>query len=326
MLRPWQKNGILAAALLAFGAARMPFEARLTTELKAARLIPGDLEIGTRSKIGQTASAVALGGLRTLVATFMNLRAFSFFEEQKWDEVADTYEMIVDLAPHTEYYWDSGHAHSAYNAASYYINDDKLSPLRRKQAWRDSILRGRAFLERGIRNNPDNWKLWAALGYLLSDSNKWPAFGDPDKTFVEAADAYRHASATGKAPGFLESRVFYALARVPGREQEALSLARKLYENPRNRTPTFLALLLVLEAWENPDMDTGKRAIELFGSPEKARPALSFLWRSNTDRFPIHGVARTLQAMEKLMDVPPEESILNQPLPPPVSIDDWFTK
>ncbi len=122
-MKAWQKNGILAVALLAFGAARMPFEAGLSKELHAANLIPRKLEIGTMDKIGQTSSAVALGGLRTLVATFMNLRAFTFFEEKKWNDVADTYDMIVDLAPRTGYYWDSGHYHSAYNAASYYIND-----------------------------------------------------------------------------------------------------------------------------------------------------------------------------------------------------------
>ena len=127
------------------------------------------LEIATRDRIGQTSSAVALGGLRTLVATFLNLRAFTYFTEQRWDDVADTYDTIVDLAPHTRYYWETGSWHLAYNAASYYLNDSELPPLRRREAWRASILRGRAFLERGIRNNPDDWSLLANLGMLLSD-------------------------------------------------------------------------------------------------------------------------------------------------------------
>lgn len=77
-------------ALLAFGAARLPYEAGLAKELRSAGLTPPPMEIGTRDKIGQTSSAVALGGLRTLVATFMNLRAFSFFQEQRWDDLAET--------------------------------------------------------------------------------------------------------------------------------------------------------------------------------------------------------------------------------------------
>ncbi|MES2658434.1 MAG: hypothetical protein V4689_07435 [Verrucomicrobiota bacterium] len=325
-MKAWQRNGILTAALLAFGAARMPYEAGVAGELRAANLLPPKLEIGTRDKIGQTSSAIALGGLRTLVATFMNLRAFGFFEEKRWDDVADTYDMIVDLAPKTGYYWDSGHHHSAYNAASYYINDSKLSPLRRKEAWRASVLRGRTFLERGIRNNPDDWNLWAKLGFLLSDTNKFQAFPDPDKTFAEAAEAYRHAGETGNALDYVKRFEFYALARVAGREQSALALGRSLYQNPQNRTPTLKTLIFVLEAHENPDLDTTARAIEIFGTPEKAYEALSAHWLRTRERFPIYGVAKTLQALEKLLKIPSEQSVLNRPLPPPAGPQDWFSK
>ncbi len=93
------KSVILAVALLAFGAARLPFEAALSGKLRAAGLFPGAMEISSRDRIGQTSSAVALGGLRTLVATFLNLRAFTFFTEQRWSDVADTFDTIVDLAP-----------------------------------------------------------------------------------------------------------------------------------------------------------------------------------------------------------------------------------
>ncbi len=325
-MKSWQRNGILSAALLAFGAARLPFEAGLAQELRAANLTPSKLEIGTRDKIGQTSTAVALGGLRTLVATFMNLRAFSFFEEQKWNEVADTYDMIVDLAPRTTYYWDAGYSHSAYNAASYYINDSKLPPLRRKEAWRASILRGRAFLERGTRNNPDSWTLWANLGFLLSDSNKFQAFPDFDQTFTEAAAAYRRAADTGKALEYVARSEFYALARVSGREKDALALGRLLYQTPRNQTPTLKTLLFVLEAFENPAMNKVERALEIFQTPEKAYESLSAHWQRTRERFPVHGVAETIQALEKQLNIPAAESVLNRPLPPPVGPTNWFSK
>ncbi len=100
-MKPSWKIAVLAVAVLAFGALRLPYEARLSGELRAAGLFPPPLEIGTRDKIGQTSSAVALGGLRTLVATFLNLRAFTFFSEQRWSDVEDTFNTIVDLAPRT---------------------------------------------------------------------------------------------------------------------------------------------------------------------------------------------------------------------------------
>jgi hypothetical protein len=325
-VKPWQRNGILTVALLAFGAARMPYEAGLAKELRDADLTPQPMEIGTRDKIGQTSSAVALGGLRTLVATFMNLRAFSFFQEQRWDDLAETFDTIVDLAPRTRYYWETGSWHMAYNAASYYMNDSKLPSLRRREAWRTSIHRGRAFLERGIRNNPEDWSLSASLGFLLSDINKFRAFRDPNESFAAAAEAYRRSADTGTALPYVRRSELYALARVAGKEKEALALARSLYADQRNRTPTLLILLVILEAFENPEMDTTARALELFGTPEKAYDALTGHWQRVRERFPVYGVAATLESLEKIQNIPKEKSIFSQPLPPPLNTDDWFSK
>ncbi len=313
-------------AVLAFGAARMPFEARLAKELRAAGLTPVPMELGTRDKIGQTSSAVALGGLRTLVATFMNLRAFSFFQEQRWDDLAETFDTIVDLAPRTRYYWETGAWHSAYNAASYYINDSKLPALRRREAWRASIHRGRSFLERGIKNNPDDWSLAANLGFLLSDTNKFSAFRDPNEAFAAAAEAYQHSANTGTALPYVRRAELYALARVAGKEKEALALARSLYEQKPNRTPTLLILLFVLEVFENPQMDTTARAIKLFETPEKALEALGGHWQRTRERFPVYGVAATMETLEKMLNIPKEKSIFSQPMPPQWNTDESFTK
>jgi hypothetical protein len=324
-MKIWRKSAILAVALLAFGALRMPFEAALSREIREAGLFPPRLAIDTRERIGQTSSAVALGGLRTLVATFLNLRAFTFFTEKKWADVGKTFDLIVDLAPRTRYYWETGSWHQAYNAASYYLNDSELPPLRRKESWRSSIFAGRVFLERGIRNNPDDWSLLANLGFLLTDSNKFPAFRDADECFAVAADAYRRAAETGKALGYVRRAHLYALARVSGRETEALELARSLYAaGEQNHTPTLLILLLVLEAWENPDLDTAARAIELFGTPEKAYDALSGHWMRTRERFPVHGVARAIEVLEKQLNLPAGKSVFDQPPPAPFDPDELF--
>ncbi len=321
------KSVILAVALLAFGAARLPFEAALSGKLRAAGLFPGAMEISSRDRIGQTSSAVALGGLRTLVATFLNLRAFTFFTEQRWSDVADTFDTIVDLAPRSRYYWETGSWHLAYNAASYYLNDSKLPPLRRREAWRASILRGRAFLERGIRNNPDDWSLYANLGLLLSDANKFAAFRDPNESFAAAAEAYHQSAATGRALGYVRRAELYSLARVEGRETEALALARALHaEGMQNRTPTLLMLLLVLEAHEDASMNVGERAVELFGAPERAYAALTGHWMRTRERFPVFGVARGLKDLEAILKIPKEKSALNRPTPPPMNPDDLFHK
>lgn len=325
-MKTWQRNGILGVAILVFGAARLPFEARLAGELRAAGLTPEPMALGTRDKIGQTSSAVALGGLRTLVATFMNLRAFSYFQEQRWDELADTFDTIVDLAPRTRYYWETGSWHLAYNAASYYLNDSKLPPLRRREAWRNSILKGSAFLERGIRNNPGDWSLAANLGFLLSDTNKFQAFRNDNEAFASAAKAYRLAASSDSALPYVARSELYALARVQGQEKAALALARSLYEESKNRTPTLLMLLLVLESYENSEMDTAARAIELFETPQKAYNALSGHWHRTREKFPVYGVARGLESLEKTLQVSPEKSIFQQPMPQHYNPEDMFLK
>lgn len=323
-MKPWRKIGIVTVAILAFGAARMPFESALSRDLRQAKLTPEPLKIDTRERIGQTSSAVALGGLRTLVATFLNLRAFGFFQERRWDDVSETFETIVNLAPHTRYYWETGSWHSAYNAASDYLNESKLPALRRREAWRSSILRGRAFLERGIHNNPKDWSLHAYLGNLLYDRNKFPAFRDFNETSLAASEAFKKAADTGMAPTYARRFQFYALARVTGKEAEALAMARQLYADPRNRTTSLLVLLFVLEAHENPSMDVTKRAIELFETPQKAYEALCDHWRRTKEHLPIFGVAPALESLERILSIPAEKSIFNEPMLPPTGPDQWF--
>jgi len=322
-----RKIAILLIVLLVFGAARLSFETRLLEDFRESGLSPRKIDIDTRDRIDQTSSAVVLGGLRTLVATFLNIRAHMFFEEQRWDDLERTFFTIVDLAPNTRYYWEFGSWHLSYNAASYYLLESQLPSLRRRELWRSFILRGRTFLERGIRNNPEDWKLHASLAQLIRDPNKLMAFKDRDACLLEAADAYAKAVELGSRQPMQMTRFrLYCLARVPGHEQEALELARSLHEDRRHRTPTLLMLLYVLECHADPDRDVEKLALEIFGSAEKAYKALTLHWLRTREGFPMDGVALGIARMEGLLGVPLPESVLGRPPQPPPSLDDWFQK
>jgi hypothetical protein len=85
-----------------------------------------------------------------------------------------------------------------------------------------------------------------------------------------------------------------------------------------------MVLLFVLEARENPEMDLPGRAIELFGSAEKAHDALSSHWLRTRERFPVYGVSAALEALEKLLSISAEKSIFSQPVAPPAGPDEWF--
>ena len=316
---------ILGLVVLVMGAARLPLEQGLSVELSEKGLVPPKLKIDTGDKLGQTFSAVSLGGLRTLVATFFNIRAFSYFTEQKWSEVAETYNIIVDLAPHTRYYWDSGSWHQSYNAASYYLYQSNLPAMRRKLAWKESILTGRNFLERGIRNNPNDPILRQSLGYLLADPNKILAFGDTGKAFEESYEAYWSAVQTGKARGFAKRAALYSLARVPGREEEALELALEIRsEMSVLPPPTVLGLLYSLRYFADPNQSVLELVDDVFPTREIGYEVLGNVWLRSRDRFPVHGSAKALVLLENHFDIPEAQSILRRELALPMDPNDYF--
>jgi hypothetical protein len=320
-----KRYALLSLAILAAGGLRMPFERQLTNDLAEAGLLPPKLEQRTGEKIGQTFSAVSLGGLRTLVATFLNLRAFTFFTEQRWGEVGDTYEMIVDLAPRTRYYWDTGSWHQAYNAASHFLYGSDLPPLRRKANWRASILRGREFLERGIRNNPNDPILKHRLGTLLSDPNKIAAFGEPSKAYENAYEAYLAASKTPGAPGFSKRFALYSLARVPGRESDALALLKEIEAVGDPLPPTIHGLSYTLRHHADPSRPVMELVDAIFPSREAAYDVLGNQWLRTRDHFPLHGVAEAVALLEADLKIPEQSSVLKQDVLPPMDPDDYFT-
>ncbi len=316
-MKAYRKHVILALGLLAAGGLRMSWEAPLTREFRSDGLLAKPVETATREKIGQTSAAVALGGLRTLVATFLNLKAFSHFEAREWSELAETYDLIVDLAPNTPYYWTTGGWHLAYNSASDYLTRTDLPALRRREAWRDSIRRGRAFFERGTRLNPDEPSIQAELGALLSNSNKL-------LDFPAAAAAYKAAADTGKAFPYVRRGECLALARIPGRELEALDLARRLYADPHNRLPTLCCVRFALESHADPSKDPLKLAISIFGDPRSAHDQLGEYWVRVQERYPLDGVASALKILESILLVPADESVFKRALQPKETPDDWF--
>jgi len=315
-----RKIPILLLILLAGGAIRMPVEKGLSDELHQIGLLHAPLSVDTRDKLGQTGFAVALGGLRTLVATFFNLRAYTAFTEDRWRDLSESYDTMVALAPHTTYYWSSGSWHLYSNAATQSKLDENLTALRRQELWRAYVQKGHAFLERGIRNNPDNWFLKSELGNLLSSPFQAAAFPDRQATYEAAAEAYRAAASEKGAPPYLRRQWLYALARLPGREAESLALAEELYNTvPRNRPTTLLGLLFTLRMHHDPDQDPVALADKIFSKNQYAYLALGDLWENREERnaHPVDGIAAVLPVLESRLSIPWEHSFLNPNRVPP---------
>jgi len=99
---------VIFVVLLGFGFAKYRYEDRLSRDMVNSKLIQPPLREGTSLQLGQTGAAVALGGLRSLVASIWNFRAFLYFEELNWIKVEEAYEIATTLQPQTTYYWETG--------------------------------------------------------------------------------------------------------------------------------------------------------------------------------------------------------------------------
>ncbi|MGC4013157.1 MAG: hypothetical protein QM755_01375 [Luteolibacter sp.] len=311
------KYSLLAVGLLAAGGLRALWEQPMSREFRAAGLLSSPVGVDTRDRIGQTSSAVALGGLRTLVATFLNIRSFTYFSEKRWNEVADTFELIVDLAPQTIQYWDMGSWHMAYNAAGDYRTDSTLPAARRREAWEDWIKRGEAFLRRGIRNNPGDWQLSAALGRICSAPDKL-------REYPAAVEAFKASADTGKALTYVRRFQLYSLARCPGRESEALEMARRMYETPKNRAPTLVCILFALEEKSAGSPDPAEHAVRLFGGAKEAYDGLMLYWLRENERFPVDGIASALRGLENRLGIPSDKSVFRKSGRRDEGPDNWF--
>src|SRR5690606_19856753 len=152
------------------------------------KLLSPPLEIGVRDKIGQTSSAVALGGLRTLVASLLHIGSAEEFSRMDEDGLADTFETIVQLAPRSRYYWEIGAWQMGTNAPSWVRNDSDLPPIRRRTEWRRWIEKSNDFMERGLRNNPDDALLWAVAGAHYANPFTLPDDGKAEAAFARSIE------------------------------------------------------------------------------------------------------------------------------------------
>ncbi|WP_035608765.1 hypothetical protein [Haloferula sp. BvORR071] len=289
--------------MLAGGALRLPLEARLTAKFRDQGLLAKPIDIDLREKIGQEKWSVALAGLRTLVAGFSALRATEQFHNTDWPGLAESVNTTVELAPKTEFYWDIGGWHMAYNAASSYRydKDQDRSKLWREAKARAWVEKGREFYHRGVRNNPGDPKLAMLLGDLYSD-----LFRFPDD--AEALKAYRQAEATGKAPPQVKRRILQARARLGEDPATLLPDLKKLFiEDPTSRVPTLLCLAYVLEAQLSPPDDYLARAVQIFGSEKRAWQLLGTYFGNVGDRMPMTAVEPAVRLLERKAGISPDD-------------------
>lgn len=231
---PWRPAGAGLLLVGLFGAARMPLEQRNEELLREAGFREWSPNIETRDQLGQAGFAGALGGFRSLVALFYDVKAHVAREEKEWAEVEKFRNVTTTLQPRYWAHWDMAAWDMAWNAFAYYRG---VAERHREGflGWEAENVLMPAYLEKGID--------FARRGYAwLPDSYRMPRIiGDIYSQKYEdkcaAIEWYLEASRKPDAWPFLHRAYVHHMAVCPGREEEAYALTGALYWGGQ-RTPT----------------------------------------------------------------------------------------
>jgi hypothetical protein len=210
----------ILAALLAFGALRLPLERVLAADrVKAGLRDDAGVPLNLREQVSQASLVALLGGLRSMAAAIWDLWACSAWEQTNYAQVERDYLFCQRLQPRTFYYYDRGQWMMAYNAAHYYEmqNTERgaLNALLRS-AYTD---KGMVMLRTGQRFLPQEPRLYEQEATLYRDKVR------PRQPLKEAA-AWERAATSPGGPPYARRFQAYALAHAPGHEAEAEAMAR----------------------------------------------------------------------------------------------------
>ena len=226
--------------ILAFGVLKLPAERSLAQEHRQSHFADADLNLNLREKIGQIGFVAALSGFRAILADFLFIQAQAAWERTEWGRVLFLFRQVTALQPHVPLFWDMAAWHMAWNASAAAINDPKQPrQALRIKAQREYFSIGKDFLERGIKNNPRNPKLYESLAMLYRDK-----YDDN----ARASEFFRKAADCPGAPSYDKRFSAYELSYCEGWEPQAYIQLRRLYdEGEQERLPTLIKRLKYLE-------------------------------------------------------------------------------
>ncbi len=231
---------LLAFGILAFGAVRVPFEARLAVSQRAQGLRAARLDLSMRAQLGQLGFIAALSGFRAIVADGFWIHAETAWERVDWARMKIDFDIVTALQPQCVLFWEMASWHMSHNASVAALQNQKQPrEAVRVRAARDFIKIGEDYLLQGIANNPTSTKLHEALGRLYRDKMD---------DHCRAADEFAKAAALPRAMMYVHRFALYELAQCPGHEREAYEGMKALFLKSENEhLPTLLKWLGTLQ-------------------------------------------------------------------------------
>lgn len=230
---------LVLCGLVLFGVVRAPVEQNLRDRLVAANLLLPPPAQSAFEQMSQSALMGTLGGLRSLVATFLTLEAYDHFGVKAWDDLRQTYQIITALEPRDETHWVSVIWHLGINATANMEYDEKLPAFERQRRFKQYAFDAIDFAERGLGQIPDS----AAIRLQLAE-----VYREKLKDDCATARVYGDMIGLPDAPGYVRRFHGYFLARCPGKEKEAYDYLMALYrEGEQQHLPTLIKEIKKLE-------------------------------------------------------------------------------
>ena len=223
---------LVLAALAVFGIVRAPLEDGVRDRLVATNLLLPPPAKGAFEQMSQSALIGTLGGLRSLVATFLTLEAYDHFSSKSWDQLRQAYLVITNLEPREEANWIAVIWHLGINATANMEIDETLPAFERKRRFNEYALQAIEMAEKGLEQLPQS----SAIRLQLAE-----VYREKLKDNCAAARVYGDTIGLPGAPGFVRRFHGYFLARCPGKEQEAYDYLMGLYrEGDEQHLPTLI--------------------------------------------------------------------------------------
>ncbi|MBU6178402.1 MAG: hypothetical protein KGR69_02000 [Verrucomicrobia bacterium] len=230
---------LLLLLLAIFGVVRAPVEQRLRDRLVAANLLLPPPARSAFEQMSQSALMGTLGGLRSLVATFLTLEAYDQFGVKAWDELRQTYQIITALEPRDETHWVAVIWHLGINATANMEYDERLPAFERRRRFQQYAFEAIDLAERGLEQIPES----AAIRLQLAE-----VYREKLKDDCATSRVYGDMIGLPDAPGYVRRFHGYFMARCPGKEPQAYDYLMALYrEGEQQQLPTLIKEIKTLE-------------------------------------------------------------------------------
>ncbi|MDF1823109.1 MAG: hypothetical protein P1U68_00615 [Verrucomicrobiales bacterium] len=230
---------LVLVGLAIFGIVRAPFEEHTRKKLVDSHLLLPPPAQDAIQQMSQSALMGTLGGLRTLVSSYLVLEAFEHFSNKEWEELRSAYAIVTSLEPRDENHWRDVVWHLGINATANMQLDETIPEFERKRRFNEYALLAVELAEQGIAQNPDS----AVIRQQLAE-----VYREKLKDDCATARVYQDLVGLPEAPQYAERFAGYFLAKCPGHEQEAYDhLLRLYYEGEHNHVASLIITIKDLE-------------------------------------------------------------------------------